>query len=183
MISRKTSPESCPSSIWAGSCLPLCILCVPLTRESQCLEGMPCSGRVKVLCVELGAESWFSCFLIARSPCLSCYTHGGALQESSEGLCSLLCLPDLHSEWEHFGLCDVLLSLSGHAVTRVVLPDTCDDGFESIFLSLSQKKSFPPAFNPSEKGGMRASGWEQKPDMHSKEVGNTFFNCEMLCNH
>ncbi|XP_064283631.1 paired mesoderm homeobox protein 1 isoform X2 [Passer domesticus] len=29
--------------------------------------------------------------------------------------------------------------------------------------------SSPSAFNPSEKGEMRASGWEQKPDMHSKE--------------
>lgn len=29
-----------------------------------------------------------------------------------------------------------------------------------------------PLFNPSEKGRTRASGWEQKPDVHSEEVEN-----------
>lgn len=81
---------------------------------SQHMEGMPCSGGIEELCVELGAESWFSC-----------YPRGAAPQESSEGLGSLLCFPDLHSEWEHCRLCDGSLSLSGHKVSRV-LPHTRD---------------------------------------------------------
>lgn len=41
--------------------------------------------------------------------------------------------------------------------------------------SLGRGLSFFFLFNPSEEGRTRASGWEQKPDMHSKEVENMHF--------
>lgn len=106
---------------------------------SQQMNGMSCSRRVEDSVWRWVLDPIFLLF-DARLPVLpaSLATPMVLLSRNPQkdfALCSASLISTL--EWEHFGLCHILLSLSGHRVARV-LPDTCDDGLKSTFLGLSR---------------------------------------------